>query len=232
LTLANDKAATPGEVEAAMAKAKQIAIENAIELSSIDLTNPNSKSSAGVKVESDTGLKLEAASWCPYHQWVFHVVQKVFGVKMIISTHKQGTRTKVSKIWVIGETTDVAIAKAVFTWLEDLFPKSYREALRTGQLSKECGAARNGFYRGMAAGILEMNKREEEKIVNKAQWGLIVRSKETAIQARVAEEFPDLKASKSRERSHSDYAAALGFQKGKQINLNQIGSTQSSSQLR
>lgn len=235
LRLANDKAATPGEVEAAMGKAKRLAIENDIELSSINLTDPNSKPGAGITVENDTGLKMQAASWCPYHNWVFHVVQKVFGVRIITSRYKQGTRVKVSTIWVIGTPTDVAMAKAVFTWLEDLFPKSYREALRTFQLAKECGAARNGFYRGMAAGILEANKREEEKIKQSAQgqqWGLIVRNKETAISAFVEKAHPNLIHGKSRTRTESDHAASLGYAKGRSINLNQLSGSSAKGQLR
>ncbi len=50
LRLAANEAATPGEVEAAMARAKEIAMQHNIDLAMVDHTDPNTKAKS-IEVE-------------------------------------------------------------------------------------------------------------------------------------------------------------------------------------
>jgi hypothetical protein len=122
--------------------------------------------------------------------------------------------------------TDVAIAKAVFSWLERLYPQSYHEAIRTFKIPEDNAASAHGFYRGLTTGILERNKKEEEQVRASAdgnKWALVVRSKETAIEQRMNEMFPGMRQRRARSVRQNFVAAAVGYERGKQINLNQIG---------
>lgn len=235
LVLAGNKAATAGEVEAAMARAKEIAMQNNIDLAGIDLTDPNAKPGANIQMANDDGLQLGVAFWRKYHVWVCHVVQKVFGVRIITNRYKQGSRERCNKIWIIGEVTDVAVAKVMFSWLEELYPKSYRQAVNSFAIPEDNAAAQHGYYRGLTTGILEMNvkkEKEAEAQVGAQKWGLIVRNKETAVEAKVAECFPHLEHKQSKAVRVDHEAAAHGYMKGRQINLNQVsGGRNSSGQL-
>jgi hypothetical protein len=231
LRLAGDKAATQGEIEAAMAAAKKIAMEHNIELGSVDLEDSSRK--AGDDVQSDEDLKIKAAFERKYHTWVFHVVQKIFGVRVITSRMKHGSRYRIVKIWIIGDATDVAMAKAVFSWLEDLYPKSYLHAVNNFQIVNDA-SSQHGYYRGLTAGILEANKREEEKVkrdvgVDSAnKYAMVLRNKEMAIDKFVEQAHPDLQKRKARSVNYSNNAAALGYAKGRSINLNQVGGASAS----
>lgn len=237
LRLAGDAGATQGEIEAAMAAARKIAMDHNIELGSVDLNDDAQK--GGVEVHSDEDLKIKAAFERKYHGWIFHVVQRIFEVRVFVSRRKQGSRHRIVKVWVIGDATDVAMAKAIINWLEDLYPKSYLHAVNSFEIINDA-AAQHGYYRGLTAGILEANRREDakQKAAMSSQdankYAMVVRNKETAIEQRCKEIFPDWakekeeeakkdKPKKERSVTYSQTAAALGYAKGKSINLSQMG---------
>jgi hypothetical protein len=240
LRLAGDKAATQGEIEAAMAAAKKIAMEHNIELGSVDLADPKANA-GGAEVHTDEDLKVKAAFERRYHSWVFHIVQEMFGVRVFVSRYKHGSRQRIHKVWIIGDATDVAMAKAIFSWLEDLYPKSYLHAVNSFQIANDA-ASQHGYYRGLTAGILEANQKEEDEVLNtwRAQgqgeankYAMVLRNKEMAIEKKVAQLFPALVKKKEEEAKkdkkppkspkYSEHAAYLGYEKGKSINLNQVG---------
>lgn len=216
--------ATQGEMEAAMARAKAIAAQHNIDLASVALEDPSKKKTT-LDITTDEALTLGVAFERKYHTCIFHLLDQIFGVKFITNRFKDGSRHRISKIWIIGEVTDVAIAKAVFTWLEKLFPESYRKLVNAMVLPDNAAAA-HGFYRGLMAGILEANRKEEEKIQASAdanKYALVVRTKMDAIAERMQQEFPSLVQNKRRNVSIDVRATNLGFQQGRQINLNQVG---------
>lgn len=219
------RGATQGEMEAAMARAKAIAIKHNIDLASVSMADPKAKK--GVEVENDSSLQSNVAFERKFHRWVFHVISELFGVRFILSRQECGSRCRIKTIYIIGETTDVAIAKAVFPWLEDLYPKSYRKAVNDFKIAEDNSASAHGYYRGLSAGILEVNRKAEEEVaksVDANKYALVVRDKKLAIQQRVEQDFPVLSKRKSRTRDESDIAAGVGYERGKQINLNQINS--------
>jgi len=241
LALASCKGATQGEMEAAMARAKEIAMRHGIELAALP-ARAESKSKLGedVKAHKPEGLKTSTRYEHPYHNWVICSLEKGFGVRFLFSRGRIGSHHYLSNMWIVGTETDVALASALFPWLEDLFPKLFWKGVRAGRLDKSF-ASQNGFYWGLYTGIVEANKREEAKLntADKSSWAMVVRSKEDAVAACLEELFPkkdsgkDKKAQKPKEnrKSYDAHAYYAGKAKGAEINLNQLDATKSRSSL-
>ena len=237
LRLANDRAAQPGEVEAAMGKARELAMRHSIDLASVNL-NPDTKVEGGIQVEKNSTLKTRSKYKQPYHYWVFSVLQEVFEVKVIISEWNDYGGKVITAIHIIGEPVDVAIACAVYPFLEKVFPATLSRAVSAGRLTY-CAAHTNGCYRGIHWGIVEANKREVEKLKKEEQQTLamVVRKKGEVVTAAMYEMFPAMKAredleakkkeegkeKKARKVQMSWEAVNYGHQEGKKINLNQVG---------
>jgi len=238
LRLAGDKAAMPGEVEAAMARARAIAVEHNIELSAIDL-NDNTKTKEAFQVVRDS-VKPCTATPRRYHRWVYRVIKQVFDVHVVLSTDsgpKASSRKRVSQVHLIGDPLDVAIVKEIFPFLEKSFAAIYSRAVSSGLLQDNAADA-NGCWAGVYTGILETNKREEEQAVKSAtgitgnQYALVLRKKEELIEAAAEKFFPNAKAGPARSQQRSVIAQAYGHAEGRKINLRQVGQSAKLGQLR
>jgi hypothetical protein len=225
LALANCDAATQGEVESALARAKELATKHNLELSTLDLSTPE-KAKGAIDIEH-THTQLRTKYEQIYHRYIYNVINKVFGVAIIRSMHRShgvaAGNVVVGQLHMIGDPFDVAIAKAVFPWLEDVFAKTYQRFVNEGKLTR-AHADKHGCYQGIAMGIQEMNRREEAKVANPNAYALVVRSKDALIAARTAEIFPHMNREKSRPVLRSNLARELGYQEGSKINLKQVGS--------
>ena len=230
LSLANGMNATQGEIENAMAKAKELAMRHSIDLADVDLDEGQGPAPIEIEVDKETTTRSEYQQ--PYHSPVLHILKKVFGVHAIRNITSCYGGTRVNHITLVGDPFDVAIAKVIFPWLEKLFPKSLSALVRRGQLTY-CAADTNGYYNGLCHGIIKANAKEEAKLnpADSETWALVVRNKETAIAARVEEEFPNLKKGDGRKREFNHGAAAMGFIHGKRINLSQVGRGTEKSQI-
>ena len=237
LALAGDKAATQGEIEAAMARAKEIAMQHNIELADVNMEDPNDRKK-GLDIVNDTGLTVKAAFERKWHGWIFHVLKEMFGVRVVLNRLRHGSRHRITKVWMIGEATDVAIAQAVFKWLEELYPKSYRELVNDYSIPVDDAASQHGYYRGLTAGILAANLRKQEEVKQASsaesnnKYAVVLRNKEDAIEQMMALAFPDLKQRKARAVQERNSAAALGYQKGRAINLRQMGAGKQNGQIK
>ncbi len=223
LTLADpSRGGTPAEIELAMAKAKELAMRHSLDLAAIQAEKKDEK---GIKVDvqTDQSLKIRTRFEQQYHSPIFSVLQHVFEVRVITSRWRCGPDTVIGAIYLVGEATDVAIAKEIFKWLETLFPKAFsawkKERLPIGPE----WTLRNGFYAGLASGICKANKRAEEQLTKQENecYGLILRSKKEAVDAKVAEEFPNLKTP-HRHRQMDGRSFAAGQEKGEKIKLNRL----------
>lgn len=232
LALAGDKAAQPGEVEAAMAKARELAIRHNIELGSVKIEG-DEKSVGGIEVEKNSTLRIKSKYQQPYHRWIFQIMRNVFDVHVILTCHWTYNGKVISAIHVVGEPTDVAIAIAVFPFLEQTFPAIFNRAVKNRILTT-AAADMNGCYGGIYRGIVEANKREEEKLTPKeAQcFALIVRDKEALIEAATKEFFPDMTQGRRSSIQSSLEGRAHGYKEGSKINLRQVGSKQGNGSLK
>jgi hypothetical protein len=231
LSLANGLNATQGEMENAMAKAKEIAMRHSIDIASISMEQP--ESNLGIEIEKDEMLKIRSQYSQPYHRWIFIVLQKCFDVRVIYNRFSDYGGTRIVKITLIGEATDVLIAREIFPWLEKTFPKILSTAVREGRLTY-CAAHTNGCYMGIANGLIAANKREKEKLVKEDAnaYAMVLVKKDDLIKAAVEEAFPKLKTQKSRQREVSDRAYGHGYSAGSCINLNQMGGPSKQSALK
>lgn len=234
LRLAGDKAAQPGEVEAAMAKARAIAVQHNIELSSVDLSD-DTKTKEAFQVTKDSTLKTRSQYQQPYHRWIYNVIRHVFGVHVILSGYPGRSGYVVTHIHLIGDPLDVAIAKEIFPFLEKVFPATLSRAVSAKELTYSM-ADTNGCYSGICAGIIDTNQREEEKAVKSGttdqQYALVLRKKEEVVEEAVEEMFPDAEPMKGRQRQFSSGAFVHGMLEGRKINLRQIGPAAKANQLR
>lgn len=227
LALASGNGATQGEMEAAMARAKEIALKHGIELASIP-AREDSKVRTAVNIETHKDLKTSTRYVHPYHVWVLRTLEDAFGVRFIYWKTRIGSHPYWSRIYVLGEATDVTLAVGLFPWLESLFPSLYHKAWKAGKVSKDF-AAQNGFYAGLCMGIQEANKREEAKLSaeDRSKWALVVQDKNALVQAEYDKYFvqPDGKEPKARKQRQREYdydAMAHGKEQGKNIRLNQL----------
>jgi len=226
LALASDTAATAGEVEAAIGKAKEIALRYGVSLASVP-DGRESKKGPALKVETNNSLKPKTRFKHAYHDPIFAVLQQVFGVRILTSKHREhsSTHISISAIWIIGEETDVALCLAVYPWLERHLPRLFTVAIKERRVAGRDRSSQNGFFWGLANGIVAVNKREEAKL-NKdesACWALVVQSKEDLIAAKMAADFPHVKDAKSTKLRMDWTAHQEGRKDGEKINLRQAG---------
>lgn len=227
LALANDKGAPQGEVEAALAKAKEIAMRHAIDLAGIDL---NGKDEGAPGMETDRAdIAFRSKKPQKYHRWILLVLNHVFGIETVTTWSGPLGQHYV----FIGEPTDVAISQLLFPWLEDVFYKTYTQAKKLG-LAVPNAASKNAVYIGLARGIIEANERAEAALSpdDKSKWALVVVNKEALVQKRMHEEFPNLRTAKAaRPLSINGQALQYGRDEGRKINLRQTGAGASTKQL-
>lgn len=222
------RGATEGEMQAAMARAKEIALKHGIELASIPAPT-DSKVRTAVTVDTRKDLKTSTRYVHPYHVWVLQTLEDAFGVRFIYWQTRVGSHPYWTQIYVIGEPADVTLAVGLFPWLESLFPSLYHQAWKQGRVAKNF-AAQNGYYAGLCFGIREVNKREEAKLSadDRSKWALVVQDKSALVQAEYDKYFPkpaegekEPKARKQR-REYDYHAMAHGKEKGRTIRLNQL----------
>lgn len=223
LALANGKNATQGEMEAAMGKAKEMALRYGVELASINIAAGKDAGAGLTTDRKDTTLRSQREQ--RYHRFIYNVFQVVFGVRTITSTKWVEGQGRQAVCYFVGESNDVAICLELFPWLEDVFYSTYYRAMKEGKVYS-CAAHKNGIYFGLSQGIIAANKREEAKLdtQDSKTWALVRVSKEALVTKRVEEEFPDLRKAKQSRVQVNNQAYAIGHAKGKTVNLNQVGS--------
>lgn len=227
LRLANDKAAQPGEAEAAIAKAKELALRYNLDLASVSLEDTSNGSNSIEVNRDDVGIRSKRFQI--YHNYIFLVFEKCFGIKTILLTVWHNGWT--SKVAMVGESSDVLICKMLLPWLEEQFYRTYHTYAKRNGLdpaNRSNSAEKRGIYYGLYCGILAVNKQEEQKLSNEERgtMTMVLRRKEDIIQQRITEEFPNLKKGRQCGTSMNQQAYVHGKQEGRKVKLNQIGSSQ------
>lgn len=224
LALANGRGATQGEIESAMARAKEIALKYDINLASV---TPAEAKAAGPTAAVKDSFGIGTAFERKFHPPIYYVLRSVFDIRFVRCTSRQGSRTKIDKLYIFGAPSDVAIAKEMFSWLEDLFPKAYRKLVNDGKIFEDASTA-HGFYQGLSAGIIEVNAKAKAAVLQEAKvdpnrYALVLHNKEQAVNALVHKEFPKLRDPRGGARNVSGAAHQMGQERGRQINLrNQV----------
>jgi len=215
LNLAHGRGATQGEMEAALGKAKEIAMRYHLDIAGISMEDKSGKNKSAITTDKGS-VKIRSKHFRPYHRYVCATLMEVFGIRVIRSWQS---------FVFIGETFDVAVCVALFPWLEEAFWDCYWQIRKSyGETEYVAGTA-NGAYMGFYNGILAANKRAEASLstAEKQSWALVVVDKNALVEQRVKQEYPELgKSRKSSIRAFNDGAYHTGYAKGKQVNLRQV----------
>ena len=236
LRLANNNA-NPHEAEVALQKAQQIAIENQIDIASVNVADDQAKE----RYEKGVVELGQRSSVC--QKFVNWIIGKHFNVKIINS----GGRIGGKKIHFIGRTSDVIFAQWVNQYLNETFMScwhNYKNTHDTPTRLRESYIF--GLYRGLDA-KLEQNKKDVEsnkfnqiaqelgedksREVQKSYSLTIISEKEQMEQA-VAKFFPSLKKGTTKHINlQSITVMEQGFAKGQTINVNRPLGFSGASQL-
>jgi hypothetical protein len=209
------RGATEAEAQSAMAMAQRLAIQHNIDLASVTVTDaigcPN--------IETDRAeLDGETATRRLHHESVAQVLIKCFDVAFLW----RGTG---SKCIIIGEKVDVFIATYCWEWLNTTYLELFRQYAKTHPSHYSERIQRKSYYDGLTLGIVSVNQRQRAEAAasaDGASFALVVATKKAAVDARVAEDFPNVKKGREpRRRTEIDRSALHnGHTAGKQIKLN------------
>lgn len=222
LNLANDKAATEGEVAAAMNRANKLMQEYMIEIKDIDTAKEEfvciSKSFNWLHKQSIT-ISMD------------NRIAKAFNCEMVFNRyHKRST--------VYGTELDVDTAiymiELAHNALNNAFARyrrteEYAKALHIYEISKS--ALKNDFIKGFAFGVMKVcediindnkvpEETESDNTITEVKYQMIV-LKNDMVKEYMHEQNPNLKTSKSRIRGINDENAfSSGYKGGLQVRFN------------
>lgn len=229
LRLANCQSATPGEAEAAMARASELARKHNIDLAMVNFQSDPTGSKLEMSVDRQQ-CGIRSKRFQMYHQNIWHVFQQLFGVEII------SFRSGRDYIYFVGTSADIAVCQTLLPWLEDVFCSTYNQATSAGRLDRNRINQRSVYY-GLQHGIVKANRLAEERQKQtmsdqeKNCFALVLRKKEEVIAEKMKEFFPDLKYRKSKQVDVDERAYNHGLTKGSQIRLDQTGVGPKQSQL-
>lgn len=208
------------EAELALMKAKALAVENDIDLASI-----NTKEESEDYIQNDISFGKRnpvttnhASRICINH----------FNVKIIY----YGSRNWGKKVIFIGKTTDVKIAMFVFEFVLNKFMQLWHAYREVKQVSTKSRASYfQGLYDGLNQKLTQAKKQAEinkfetldltVKDEIKNNYSLMVISKEKELEKASYKFFPNQKKSQGAKLNLNDYDAfSDGFQDGKSIEIN------------
>jgi hypothetical protein len=220
---------SPEQAELAMRKAKQLAIENDIDLASIQVFENKKSDEPIVKGE---GINLgKRESVC--QKFIYWVLQNHFNVKVITN----GGRYYGKQLTLIGKTKDIQIATYINTYLNQEFMSlwhKYRASHYEAQ-TKDRNSYFWGLYNGLDSKLKEQSKTTESasfssivaargsQAASQVQncYALTVVSNKKRLEDAMNDFYPRLR---SRSRSsgnghHSESARESGFAAGRNISL-------------
>jgi len=215
--------ASEAEMQTAMAMAQKLAVENNIDLASISSTAQDGNEIEVERVELSSNRSDRQR---PHHDSIHTVLQNCFDVRVIYF----GMHT--SRFVLVGEKTDVALATFCFHWLDKAYLNLFRkwdEANPRGSYDSDA-VRRRSYYQGLGWGIISNNKRAKEEAVKTAtvsgeasvsadSYALVLVNKKEAVEAKVEEEFPDLRKTKPRDLEIDYTARSAGHERGQKIKL-------------
>ena len=207
------RGATEAEAQNAMAAAQRLAIQHNLDLAAVMASGPADKPT---KLETDKVTLKAPNKHRPYSEPIAHVLQSCFDVH-VIWIGNDATAV------LVGEKTDVTLATYTWGWLQEAFPRLFRQYCDAHGMPFVTGTVRRSYYVGLGQGIRQNNRRQRAEAKADAATGqsfaLVLVKKEEVVQARVAEEFPMLRNISHRARSVNHEALHHGRVEGSKIKL-------------
>jgi hypothetical protein len=211
------------EAELALSKAKQLAVENDIDLASV---STNTMPEETYEKDAVTFGKRKPVTG----KFVIWIVESHFNVSVVGS----GSRENGTQINFIGKTSDIQIAIYVFNFLSQTFMSLWHKY----QDDTDCSArSRGSYFYGLYQGLdekltaarvraesakfseLEVTKGAEASAEIKNIYALMVVSKKEKLNNAVEKYFPRIRRTHTTVRLHNDYALAQGRIDGRKIDI-------------
>jgi hypothetical protein len=214
-----NRGATAAEVEAAMKKAQELAIEHNIDLSTINVDGEIKV--GGIETEAGT-VHTATKQERPYHMPVLSVLRNCFDIKDIVDTYTDRNSMRIiTKVTFVGEKLDVALATYCWSWLEQLFPQTWL-TYRKEKGMKDDWTAMRSFYAGLRDGLIENNRRQRAEVKGKEadRYALVIANKQELVEAKFNELFPKTRPVKSFTMGSNPSAREAGRIAGSKIKLN------------
>lgn len=206
------------EAESAMAKARAMAVERGIELSAINIGQPE-ENYENKRVSMGQRFPVTA-------RYVFWILKSHFNVKVIQSGNREFGRS----IVLLGKESDVQIANYVMEFLIKKFLDIWREDQKKhGLETKNRESYLYGVWKGLDARLTqeaEEAKRAKlatmenaEEVANK--YAMVLVSDQKKLEEYVGNIFPSLRNIKGRAINiNSQVAIQLGKEAGSKIQIN------------
>jgi hypothetical protein len=207
-----ERGGTQAEMEAAMAKAQEMAARHNIELGEVMAQRSDDEKAEVIETDR-VDMRFRAGKKSIEHTYIVQVLITCFDVRAVYLHN--------GSICFIGEKTDVRLAQFCFKFLEAQFSKLMRKYIASIK-GKAYGTAsqQHSFYTGLATGISINNRRiREEAVATNDSMALVIMKKEEMVKAREAKEFKDLRPVKEPDYSLDEDALLNGAKVGKTIKL-------------
>lgn len=224
LRLANNNA-NPHEAEVALQKAQQIAIENQIDIASVNISD------APAKENYEKGTLETGARFTVCQRFVNWIIGKHFNVNVITG----GSRAYGRKIHFVGKTSDVEFAKWVNEFLNETFMRAWHNHKAIHNTPTKLRESYiYGLYKGLSAKLEQNRKDVESNKFNQItseqgedksrevqqSYALVMVSEKEQLEQAVSSFFPQLgKAVKKPINLQSMTVMDAGFAKGQTINV-------------
>lgn len=216
------KGASGAEAETALAMAMRLATKHEIDISSIQLANPEQKKEEMVKSDVHCGARMSVAQ-----KWISWILQDHFKVSLVYS----GSRWSGRKLYFLGRKSDVEFAKYVQDFLNEHMLRSWQYYMKSHKVETRYRATYfSGFHRGLSQKLTEAKKAQEtqsfaeisEPVRAAAQnnYSLIVVSEKQARKQFMTEVFGKLgNVRRASCITYNNGANSAGFAAGQSTNI-------------
>lgn len=210
---------TQAEMETAMKKAMEIALEHGIDLASVG----DGEVKAGAIDVNHLVIRFPGRKqYLPMHEQILNVIQACFGVRTITHVYRSGGHKLIVSMTIVGEQTDIEIAQFVWNYLEGMFKSCWKGYAAGRGISSSAWVVSQSYYMGLRVGVIEVN-RQVVAALSKAhadRYAVVLVNKEALVEKKMNELFPNLKNNKATKKKYDGAAYQSGVEKGKTIKLN------------
>jgi hypothetical protein len=231
LSKAKDSAATPAEVETAMAMAQKLAIKHRIDLSTVSVEDSGLDARSQEEMVEESIRTGKGYRRPPASKYLISILLQFFSVEIL-----QGSGRNSSNLSFIGRSSDVAFAKYAYEYLHRAFGVQWVKYKRDYNAPM---SQRNSFYIGVYEGVCKAlaaaKEQDERQLLLEAaaaaakdvakvsdSYQLMVVTEKDLRRKFMEEGHPVLRKSKWSYGNHeSGFAREKGQQAGEQIKVNQ-----------
>lgn len=203
------------EMEAAMAKAIEIATLHGIDLAKIQIGSAEKK-----KKEYSNDTMYFGSRMPIVHDYVSSIVREFFNTKIVSC----GNRKLGRFLYFVGTKEDIEMSKFVYSFLSN----KMMDLWHGYHAQTSCAVrAREPYFMGVYGGLhnkLENQRKQTESESNMDsgtanQYAIMIRNNKQDLELAVQNMFSDLRQIKPKERNTNDSSYYSGYQAGQNVNI-------------